>query len=103
MSDLIECRECPSPVCRGCNNYILATALREGKFDVFKENGTVRIEKIPAVDAVEVKHGRWERTSKSLMACSACGNCVVDDRISGLFFCPNCGARMDGRREDGDG
>lgn len=45
-------------------------------------------------DVHPVRHGRWERTSKSLMVCTACGNCVVDDRISGMFYCPNCGAKM---------
>lgn len=49
----------------------------------------------PAADVAPVRHGRWERASKSLMVCSACGNCVVDDQISGMFNCPNCGAKMD--------
>lgn len=55
---------------------------------------------LPAADVRPVVRGRWERTSKSLMACSACGNCVVDDRIGGLFFCPNCGADMREEHDD---
>ena len=56
--------------------------------------------RLKAADAIEEliadrKIGKWERTSKNLMACSACGNCVVDYRISGMFFCPSCGAKMD--------
>lgn len=58
-----------------------------------------RIDDIPAADVQPVRHGRWERTSKSLMVCTACGNCVVDDRISGMFYCPNCGAKMDKEEE----
>lgn len=57
------------------------------------------IDGIPAADVAPVRHGRWERTSKSLMVCTACGNCVVDDRISGMFYCPNCGAKMDKEKE----
>ena len=41
-----------------------------------------------------VVRGKWERTSKSLYACSECGNCVVDERIAGMFYCPSCGADM---------
>lgn len=33
---LIDCRECDSPYCDGCNIYILATALSKGKFDWMK-------------------------------------------------------------------
>lgn len=30
---VIDCRECDSPDCRGCNIYTLAAALGQGKFD----------------------------------------------------------------------
>ena len=49
---------------------------------------------IPAADVRPVVRGKWERTSKSLYACSECGNCVVDERIAGMFYCPSCGADM---------
>lgn len=57
------------------------------------------LKSIPSADVAPVRHGRWERASKSLMVCTACGNCVVDDRISGMFNCPNCGAKMDKEEE----
>ncbi len=50
---------------------------------------------IPADDVAPRGMGKWTRASKNLMACSACGNCVVYDRISSLFYCPNCGAKME--------
>ena len=41
---LIDCRECDSPNCRGCNIYRLAEALRQGKLDWMKdEKNSVRI------------------------------------------------------------
>ena len=56
---------------------------------------------IPAVDAVEVKYGIWIKEDYTFYRCSVC-----DQRISLVGnptkYCPNCGARMDGRREDGD-
>jgi len=74
-----------------------------------EKQGRRRIEEIPAVDAVEVRHGHWvteeeaiEKDDYSMMdTCSVCGHCDWDCTESENFnFCPNCGARMDG--EDGD-
>ena len=53
------------------------------------------LESIPTADVRPVVRGKWERTSKSLYACSECGNCVVDERIAGMFYCPSCGAMME--------
>lgn len=67
------------------------------------------IKELPAVDAVEVKHGHWvteeeaiEKDDYSLRdTCSVCGHCDWDCTESQNFnYCPNCGARMDG--EDGE-
>lgn len=58
-------------------------------------------ETIPAVDAVEVKHGRWEGNYPQAMfrlkRCSVCETLAPEG-----WYCFFCGARMDGRREDGD-
>ena len=57
--------------------------------------------KIPAVDAVEVVHGRWvpikvpNQWDKG--KCSAC-SCVFTSSVWGTAYCPNCGARMDGEQ-----
>ena len=60
------------------------------------------------VDAVEVVHGRWKRTSmydeESLVQCSEClmefdyidGMCYLVTGSELPFYCPNCGAKMDG-------
>ena len=52
------------------------------------------IEKQPAADVVEVRHGKWDKNGNG-RDCSICGFKYYAN--GGLFnFCPNCGARMDG-------
>ena len=47
---------------------------------------------IPSVDAAPVVHGRWINNS-ALNKCSKCRT-YWDTKTN---FCPNCGARMDGK------
>lgn len=67
----------------------------------------------PAVDAVEVVHGRWVKHQKPVYICGdlyyryECSNCGKDrfvicseDRIYAKY-CEECGAKMDGGNEDG--
>lgn len=75
------------------------------------------IDNAPTVDAVEVVHGQWidiqfNPILKSMVAtCSHCkvrGNVRVKSNECGFAvpdsdYCPNCGALMDGKREDGVG
>ena len=71
--------------------------MAEGKEAVTVED----IEAIPAVDAVEERHGRWEgnypRAMFRLKRCSACETLAPEG-----WYCFFCGAKIDGRREDGD-
>lgn len=76
------------------------------------------IRNIPAVDAVEVVHAHWEDGNKSIRNptgytfnwwCSHCGKPQYTPVAKNLEEftkdnprCHWCGARMDGRREDGD-
>ena len=67
------------------------------------------VEQMPAADAVEVVHGRWEKCwqekSKHYFRCSNCQMAYMDG-VSGAIapeygsrawrYCPNCGAKMDG-------
>lgn len=65
MADLIECRDCDSPHCDGCNIYTLAMMLHRGELDCLMDEH-YSIVKAPTVDAVEVvrcgecKHMRIE-------------------------------------------
>ena len=66
------------------------------------------IETAPSVDAVEVVHGRWEYDFepiawcedyvKVVYTCSVC-ECRSQDES---HYCPNCGAKMDGERREGE-
>jgi len=65
-----------------------------------------------AVDAVEVVHGEWivksgrcsHGVDRRTVMCSICGNYLylggVNAGRGDANLCPNCGARMDGRREE---
>ena len=56
------------------------------------------IDKEPAADVVEVRHGRWEKHGIKYQ----CTGCKVLMSIDGtpqenlLYYCPNCGAYMMG-------
>ncbi len=58
---------------------------------------------IPTADVVEVRHGRWinerwEGLSSFSAECSLCGKRTL--AYFHYFYCPNCGAKMDGGQED---
>lgn len=48
----------------------------------------------PSIDAVLVKHGKWI-VINGCVCCSVCGEPNME-----WNFCPNCGAKMDGGKDD---
>ena len=52
------------------------------------------VKSAPSVDAAPVVHGKWISNS-SLNKCSECRT-LWDTKTN---FCPNCGARMDGKED----
>ena len=43
MAEIIPCRDCRSPDCKGCNVYILSEMLHEGKLDaLMNKNRTIK-------------------------------------------------------------
>lgn len=63
------------------------------------------LDKAPAVDAVEVVHGRWEWLGPNRLVrgcmCGTCSVCKVRSKyIVNTLLCPNCGAKMDGDGND---
>lgn len=57
---------------------------------------------LPTVDAEEVVHGRWV-DEYPYVRCSECNaewiNCITDNEPKLFYYCPNCGAKMDGERK----
>lgn len=58
----------------------------------------------PTVDVVEVVHAEWIKNWEiGYSACSHCGKGYLWEDYKGVAdweYCPNCGARMDGGRDD---
>lgn len=60
------------------------------------------IDSQPTISAVPVVHGRWEDATEITAGirfpqtrCTACGKVYWGYRTE-CYYCPNCGARMDG-------
>ena len=78
------------------------------KLDWWYKGRNIRhvIDDAPTVDAVPVVHGRWSDAGFGELpkhapygwACSACGGISFNNEY---IYCPNCGAKMDGKRKDG--
>lgn len=75
--------------------------------DVF--NPAIRPDWCPLEEAGTVKHGRWiKNEDRSGWHCSCCGKDDLyaypytenNERELQDFYCPNCGAKMDGVIED---
>ena len=59
-------------------------------------------------DVVEVRHGEWSQNEYISQTCTACGFVIDDDVSFEMYsgdcyrkpkFCPECGAKMDGKGE----
>ena len=51
---------------------------------------------IPAADVAPVVHGRWVDNGIPGSMLSGCSVCGFTCGAYSFFYCPNCGARMDG-------
>lgn len=68
------------------------------------------VDNAPTIDAEPVRHGRWERKDEAQAMfdvewrCSECGGEISTNGIYtpiavGWYYCPTCGAKMDGGAE----
>lgn len=85
-----------------------------GSRDYRREKGTIQdaIKMLsyehytPTVDAVPVVHGHWIQSwtgDEEIVFCSVCKDESNEQLDVGIVhnYCPNCGAKMDGKVEDG--
>lgn len=63
-------------------------------FNVCIDEYIDKIDEIPAVDVVEVRHAHWIDTGSG-QECSLCRE-IQYGYDNGRCYCQNCGARMDG-------
>ena len=64
-------------------------------------NSIQDISTVKAADVQPVKHGRWENTNTpNQLRCSNCEiiHVIVQYPHGDVKYCPNCGARMDGKQ-----
>ena len=90
----IECRNCNSPKCDGCNIYTLATMLHKGKLDcLMDEHRSIVI----SPEILRPK-GKWELVECNVdcdVIAVRCSVCKMK-RFGTSNFCPNFGADMRG-------
>ena len=53
----------------------------------------------PAAAVVEVRHGEWVYDHWCEFSCSECGHFSKTEPRGTENYCPNCGAKMDGKGE----
>ena len=57
------------------------------------------IKRFPAADVVEVVHSKWIKRNNE-RRCPVCGFFYLTNGMTVYNFCPMCGAKMDGDRND---
>lgn len=63
----------------------------------------IRIGSIPAADVAPVVHGKWYHTGEVEWSCTNCGNVIATKdswECPTKQYCDECGARMDGGKEN---
>ena len=101
MAEYIGCRKCDSTYCDGCNLKTLETMLEGGRFDcLMGNNHTIN----PTADVVEVRYANitasngFDEWAGTVFECGGCG-CNWMTLENETNYCPNCGAKMDGKGE----
>jgi hypothetical protein len=56
------------------------------------------IKEAPTIDAMPVVRGEWEFVNDYESKCTACNKNEVVDHAEEPKYCPNCGAKMEGKQ-----
>lgn len=96
MIEYISREEALSEACKGCSIDFPCEPCEPQNCEI-----KARLEAIPAADVVEVRHGRWiiedKYTDYRTERCSSCGFVANRSYVQDVwFYCPRCGAKMDG-------
>ena len=82
--------------------YPITSSLIEGIIAGFRK-AIVQVEHAPTIEAEPVRRGKWHRTFVDgfnrwhfVYDCSECG--IRTETTT--KYCPNCGAKMDGKKEE---
>ena len=88
MAKYIDADKAISAICEECNGG--------ASLECYPCTEVRRIEKIPAADVQEIRHGRWTKQNPLVDTeeCSLCGYNIIDEEFE-TPFCPWCGAQMD--------
>lgn len=102
---MVTCKDCIH--CRACHEmYLLAVSQED---DFFERHDAETCEDFESeADFAKVKHGEWKKSQFSGRSgfyslrdviCSECGvySTFLQYEIRPDYYCPNCGAKMDGR------
>ena len=80
------CEDCGAFVNGACDKDVCASVLW--------------VRDAPTIDAEPVRHGKWIKFHDELSKCSLC-NYPTYTRWNQTDYCPNCGAKMERKNEDG--
>ncbi len=98
MAEYIEREAAIATACKGCNKDFPNEPCEPA--DCTIQQGLF---KIPAADVVEVRHGEWVGDAFcDVLTCKECSYehaLYVLGKLSATNYCPNCGAKMDGKGE----
>ena len=87
--------------CETCRHYDEKLKMCKGGmfFCDSGENYSPNMFKIPTADVVEVRHGEWVVLEEEigLYSCSLCDYKIIRTECN---YCPNCGAKMDGGKNE---
>ena len=112
MSDLIS-RDALNEALSDWNLMIILSAeeaQKTGEWRVVMPRAEVlrRLMNAPTVDNEPVVHARWEYIedyaySRIGWHCTSCRKRILNEMVAFAKYCPNCGAKMDGGADDGEG
>lgn len=92
------------------SDYISRQAAIDGKISIQRANGVEiytdeavpveHLKNVSAADVTPVVHGEWERIPYSFVGGYRCSRCGQKTMENFWLYCPNCGAKMDGKRKE---